>query len=124
MTQNANHVILIGTVIQTWRYGNDRFVRLQMIRPAFAPIRSDGPSDLVNVVLPEAVSRGQNIAEGDELHVLGFIRNADREVSLLSLAKGITLPDELKTIKVKHIVTEVVATDWQKISDATNRSKK
>jgi hypothetical protein len=110
---DVNHVILIGTVLQTWSFGNDRGVRLQMRRPAFFPVRSDGPSDLVNVTLPEAVTRGQMIKEGDELHVTGFIRNSDRETSLASIAKGINLPDELKKTKVKQIVTEVVAVQWQ-----------
>ena len=113
MTHHVNHVILIGTVLQTWSFGNDRGVRLQMRRPAFFPVRSDGPSDLVNVILPEAVTRGQSVKEGDELHVMGFVRNADRETSLASIAKDVKLPDELKKVKVKQIVTEVVAVEWQ-----------
>ena len=113
MTQHVNHVILIGTVLQTWLFGSDRGVRLQMRRPAFFPVRSDGPSDLVNVILPEAVTRGQVVAEGDNLHITGFIRNADRETPLASIAKGINLPNELKKVRVKQIVTEVVAVEWQ-----------
>jgi hypothetical protein len=113
MTHHANHVILIGTALQTWSYGNDRGVRLQMRRPAFFPIRSDGPCDLVNVVLPEAVTRGQNVAEGDALHVTGFIRNAERETPLAAIARGLDLPDRLKKARVKQIVTEVIATEWQ-----------
>ena len=53
MTQHVNSVILIGTALQTWWYGSDRGVRLQIRRPAFFPVRCDGPSDLVNVILPE-----------------------------------------------------------------------
>ena len=113
MTHHVNHVILIGTVLQAWSFGNDRGIRLRMRRPAFFPVRSDGPSDLVNVVLPEAVTRGQVVREGDELHVTGFVRNADRETPLASIAKGMKLPDELKKAKVKQIVTEVVAVQWQ-----------
>ncbi len=113
MTHHVNHVILVGTVLQTWSYGNDRAVRLQMRRPAFFPVRSDGPSDLVNVILPEAVTRGQKVEAGDELHITGFVRNADRETSLASIAKGLKLPEELKSMKVKQIVTEVVAVEWQ-----------
>lgn len=113
MTHHVNHVILIGAVLQTWSFGNDRGVRLQMRRPAFFPVRSDGPSDLVNVILPEAVTRGQVVQEGDDLHVMGFVRNADRETPLASIAKGVKLPDELKSVKVKQIVTEVVAHQWQ-----------
>ena len=113
MTHHVNHVILIGTVLQAWSYGSDRGVRLQMHRPAFFPVRSDGPSDLVNVILPEAVTRGQVVAEGNELHITGFIRNADRETPLASIAKGIDLPNELKKVRVKQIVTEVVAVEWQ-----------
>jgi len=113
MTHHVNHVILIGNVLQTWSFGNDRGVRLQMRRPAFFPLRIDGPSDLVNVILPEAVTRGQVVSEGDELHVTGFVRNADRETSLASIARGVKLPDDLKSLKVKQIVTEVVAIQWQ-----------
>lgn len=113
---HVNHVILIGTVLQTWLFGSDRGIRLQMRRPAFFPVRSDGPSDLVNVILPEAVTRGQVVVEGDNLHITGFIRNADRETSLGSIARGIKLPEELKKAKVKQIVTEVVAVEWQIIS--------
>ena len=113
MTHHVYHVILIGTVLQTWSFANDRGVRLQMRRPAFFPVRSDGPSDLVNVILPEAISRGQSIQTGDVLHVMGFVRNADRETSLVSIAKDVKLPDELKKVKVKQIVTEVVAVEWQ-----------
>jgi hypothetical protein len=113
MTHHVNHVILIGTVLQTWSFANDRGVRLQMRRPAFFPVRSDGPSDLVNVILPEAVTRGQSVKEGDELHITGFVRNADRETSLASIAKDVKLPEELKKVKVKQIVTEVVAVEWQ-----------
>lgn len=113
MSQHVNHVILIGVVLQTWSYGNDRGVRLQMRRPAFFPVRTDGPSDLVNVIIPEAVTRGQILKEGDELHITGFIRNEDRETSLASIARGIELPANLKDAKIKQIVTEVVAIQWQ-----------
>ena len=113
MIHHVNHVILIGTILQTWSFANDRGVRLQMRRPAFFPVRSDGPSDLVNVILPEAVTRGQSVKEGDELHITGFVRNADRETSLASIAKDVKLPEELKKVKVKQIVTEVVAVEWQ-----------
>jgi hypothetical protein len=84
-----------------------------MRRPAFFPVRTDGPSDLVNIIIPEAVTRGQILKEGDELHITGFIRNEDRETSLASIARGIELPANLKDAKVKQIVTEVVAIQWQ-----------
>jgi hypothetical protein len=54
---HVNHGILVGRVLQTWTYENDRGVRLLMRRAAFLPLRSDGSSNLVNVVLPEAVTR-------------------------------------------------------------------
>lgn len=120
MSPHANHVFLIGSVLQTWSFGNDRGVRLQMRRPAFFPLRSDGPSDLVNVVLPEAVTRGQLVAVGDELHITGFIRNAERETPLAAIAKGIDLPESLKKAKVKQIVTEVVAINWQIVASSTS----
>ena len=118
MNHHVNHVILVGRVLQTWTYENDRGVRLLMRRATFLPLRSDGPSDLVNVILPEAAARGQVVKENDELHITGFIRNADREVTLASITKGIELPTELKKTRIRQIVTEVVAVDWQIITEA------
>ena len=117
MNHHVNHVILVGRVLQTWTYENDRGVRLLMRRAMFLPLRSDGPSDLVNVILPEAAARGQVVKENDELHITGFIRNADREVTLASIARGIELPNELKKTRIRQIVTEVVAVDWQIITE-------
>jgi hypothetical protein len=112
-THHVNHVVLVGRVLQTWQFENDRCARLQMHRPVFVPSRADGPSDLVNVVLPEAVARGQMVKEGDELHVEGFLRNADRDVLLSNLLKQEDLPAKWQKTRVKQIVTEVVATNWQ-----------
>ena len=117
MNHHVNHVILVGRVLQTWTYENDRGVRLLMRRATFLPLRSDGPSDLVNVILPEAAARGQVVKENDELHITGFIRNADREVTLTSITRGIELPSELKKTRIRQIVTEVVAIDWQIITE-------
>ena len=117
MNHHVNHVILVGRVLQTWTYENDRGLRLLMRRATFLPLRSDGPSDLVNVILPEAAARGQVVKENDELHITGFIRNADREVTLASITKGIELPYELKKTRIRQIVTEVVAVDWQIITE-------
>ena len=117
MNHHVNHVILVGRVLQTWTYENDRGVRLLMRRATFLPLRSDGPSDLVNVILPEAAARGQVVKDNDELHITGFIRNADREVTLASITKGIELPYELKKTRIRQIVTEVVAVDWQIITE-------
>jgi hypothetical protein len=117
MNHHVNHVILVGRVLQTWTYETDRGVRLLMRRATFLPLRSDGPSDLVNVILPEAAARGQVVKENDELHITGFIRNADREVTLASMTKGIELPYELKKTRIRQIVTEVVAVDWQIITE-------
>jgi hypothetical protein len=117
MNHHVNHVILVGRVLQTWTYENDRGVRLLMRRATFLPLRSDGPSGLVNVILPEAAARGQVVKENDELHITGFIRNADREVTLASIARGIELPYELKKTRIRQIVTEVVAVDWQIITE-------
>ncbi len=111
MSFHVNHVTLIGKTLKTWTYGNDRVVRLQILRPGFYPPRAGGSHDLVTVVLPEAKSRGMVVEEGDDLHIEGFIRNDDREISLHSLAK-INTP-ELKEMKVRQIVTEVVAKDWR-----------
>ena len=110
---HINHVVLIGRVLQTWTFEDDRGVRLQMRRPVFIPPRTDGPSDLANVVLPEAVARGQVVKEGDELHVEGFLRNAERDVLLSSLLKSTDLPAKWQKTRIKQIVTEVVATNWQ-----------
>ncbi|MGB8215497.1 MAG: hypothetical protein WCE68_18250 [Anaerolineales bacterium] len=110
---HVNHVILVGKVLQTWSFEDDRGVRLQMRRAAFQPPRADGPSDLVIVILPGAIPRGQQVSEGDELHIEGFIRNTEREVLLSSLAKGIDIPANLKKTRVKQLVTEVVAINWQ-----------
>jgi hypothetical protein len=117
MNHHVNHVILVGRVLQTWTYENDRGVRLLMRRATFLPLRSDGPSDLVNVILPEAAARGQVVKENDELHITGFIRNADREVTLASIARGIELPSDLKKTRIRQIVTEVVAVNWQIITE-------
>lgn len=114
MTHHINHVILIGKVIQTWTYDGNRIVRLQMKRGSFLPKRAEGNSDLVNVVLPDAVSKGQSVEIGSELHVQGFIRSEDREVALSTLMKDV--PAILKDTKIRQIVTEVVALDWQIIS--------
>lgn len=111
---HANHVILIGKVIQTWKYDNHIVARLAMHRPVFLPLRDRGPqSDLVSVVLPDAVTRGQVIENEMELHVVGFIRSEDREIQLPSLLKDIEIPRKLQDVKVRQIVTEVVALDWQ-----------
>lgn len=111
MTHHVNHVIVIGKVIQTWTYGNNRIARIQMKRSTFQPKRAEGNSDLVNLVLPDAVSKGQVVSVGNELHITGFIRSEDREVELGSLMKDIPL--ELRDVKVKQIVTEVWAQEWE-----------
>ncbi len=115
-THHVNHVVLVGRVLQTWTFENDRGIRLQMRRPVFIPARPEGPSDLANVILPEAIPRGQMVKEGDELHVEGFLRNAERDVLLASLLKKADLPAKWQKTRVKQIVTEVVATNWQIIS--------
>ena len=55
---HVNCIILIGRVLQTRTFENDRGVRLQMRRAVIHPPRSDGSSDPVNVILLEAVTRG------------------------------------------------------------------
>jgi hypothetical protein len=111
MNHHINHVILIGKVIQTWTYNNNRIIRLQMKRGSFLPKRAEGNSDLVNVVLPDAVSKGQVVSIGDELHVQGHVRSEDREVALSSLMKEV--PAILKDTKIRQIVTEVAALEWE-----------
>jgi len=113
MTRQINHVILVGKVIQTWIYNGNRIVRLQMKRTSFIPKRTEGNSDLVNVILPDAVAKGQSADIGSELHVTGFVRSEDREVALASLIKEV--PQNLRDLKVKQIVTEVWATEWEMI---------
>ena len=109
----ANPVFLIGQVIQTWTYSDDRICRVSMQRASFAP--SGQASDLVNVIIPGAEKRGITIKKGDTLHLSGFIRNDDREVPLSKLTKN-KLPDELKDLKIKQIVTQVYASSWQLVS--------
>ena len=110
---HANHIFIIGKVLQTWTYSDDRICRVSMRRASFAP--SGQASDLVNVVIPGAEKRGISIKKGDTLHVVGFIRNEDRETPLSKITKE-KLPDELKDLKVKQIVTQVYASSWQLVS--------
>jgi hypothetical protein len=110
---HANHVFLIGQVIQTWTYSDDRICRVAMQRTSFQV--PGQVSDLVNIVIPGAVKRGIVIKKGDTLHVNGFIRNEDRETTLSKLTK-IKLPDEFKDLKIKQIVTQVYASNWQLVS--------
>ena len=110
---HANHVFLIGQVIQTWTYSDDRICRVAMQRTSFQV--PGQVSDLVNIVIPGAVKRGIVIKKGDTLHVNGFIRNEDRETPLSKLTKT-KLPDELKNLKIKQIVTQVYASSWQLVS--------
>ena len=112
-TTHANHVFLIGQVIQTWTYSDDRICRVVMQRTSFLP--PDQTSDLVNIIIPGAIKRGITIKKGDTLHVSGFIRNEDRETLLSKLTKT-KLPDALKDLKIKQIVTQVYASDWQLVS--------
>lgn len=112
MTHHVNHVVLVGKVIQTWIYNGNRIARLQMKRSAFLPHRPDGHSDLVNVVLPDALVKGQIVENGQELHVRGFVRSEDRDVSISSVIKE-EIPAAIKDLKIQQIVTEVFATDWQ-----------
>ena len=109
----ANHVFLIGQVIQTWTYSDDRICRVSMQRASFSP--SGQASDLVNVVIPGAEKRGINLKKGDILHLSGFIRNEDREVPQSKLTKK-KLPDNVKDLKIKQIVTQVYASSWQLVS--------
>ena len=127
MTHHANHVILIGQVLQTWRFGADLFARLQINRPAYYTSQ-DGPLDLVTVALPGAAAHGIDLSEGDELHVSGFLRNIERQVKLSDLYKRqgnsvrnlerkfSGLMEEFVATRVPQIVTEVVAVHWQKIT--------
>ena len=106
----ANHVFVIGQVIQTWTYSDDIVCRLSMKRASFEQPGQN--SDLVNVVIPGAVKQGITIKKGALLHVVGFIRNEDREVPLSKLTNA-ELPEGLKNLKIKQIVTQVFASRWQ-----------
>jgi hypothetical protein len=110
---HANHVFVIGKVIQSWIYDGNRVARVQMKRTTFMPPRNDGHSDLVNVVLPDAIARGMTVENGQEVHVRGFIRSEDRETPLQSIVKDVEFPKKFQDVKVRQIVTEVVALDWQ-----------
>lgn len=113
MTQHVNSVTLTGKALNSWEVGSDRMVRLSVRRPGFYPRREEGPNDLVTVVLPDAVLKGQVIKENAEIHLVGFIKNSDVQVTLASLAKGVELPPDLAQQRVKNILTLVVATQWQ-----------
>lgn len=114
MTQHVNTATLVGQVLATWEVGNDRHVRLSIRRPTFYPYRTEGPNDLVTVVLLDAVARGQMVKKEDEIYVQGFIRNEDVNVTLGSLTRGNDeIPPDVAQIRIKTIVTTVVATQWQ-----------
>lgn len=113
MTQHVNSVTLVGKVLNTWEVGPDRLARLSIRRPGFYPRREEGPNDLVTVVLPDAVLKGQTIKDDTEIHLVGFIKNSDAQVTLGSLAKGVELPPDIAQLRVKNIITLVVATQWQ-----------
>ena len=113
ISPQANHIFLIGQVIQTWTYSDDRICRVSIQRASFAP--SGQASDLVNVIISGAEKRGITIKKGDTLHVSGFIRNEDRDVPLSKLTK-MKLPGELKNLKIRQIVTQVYASNWQLVS--------
>lgn len=110
---HVNSVTLLGKVLSAWEVGSDRLVRLSIHRPGFYPRREAGPNDLVTVVLPDAVLKGQVVKENAEIHLVGFIKNEDAQVTLASLARGIELPPDLAQQRVKNIMTLVVATQWQ-----------
>ena len=98
MTHQINHVVLIGKVIQTWTYDGNRIVRLQMKRGSFLPKRTEGNSDLVNVVLPDAVSKGQVVEIGSELHAAAENIPFRELCRQMQIARG---PDEyLKPVNV------------------------
>jgi len=114
MSHHANTVILTGKIIQHWTYDNNVIARVQMARPIFYQRRKDGnSSDLVNVVLPDAVLRGQVVQVNQELHIQGYIHSEERETSLSSMLKGVKLDVQYSKLKVKQIVTEVIAQNWQ-----------
>lgn len=114
MSNHVNTVTLTGKVLQHWTYSNNIVVRLQMNRPVFYPKRTDGNmSDLVSVVLPDALLKGQNVQTGQEIHVQGYIHSEERETPLSSMVKDQPLDKTLSSIKVRQIVTEVIALNWQ-----------
>ena len=57
----------------------------------------------MNIILLEAVTCGQSAQAGDELHVTGFIRNADRKTPLATIAKGVKVSEELKKMRVADV---------------------
>jgi uncharacterized protein YdeI (BOF family) len=114
MSCHANSVVLTGKIIQHWTYDNNVIVRIQMARPIFYRRRKDGNlSDLVNVVLPDAVLQGQTVQVNQEMHVQGYIHSEERETLLSSMLKGVKLDEKYLKMKVRQIVTEVIAQNWQ-----------
>jgi len=102
MNHHVNHVILVGRVLQTWTYENDRG-RAPADAPRDLPAASLGWAFRPGECHPSGgAARGQVVKENDELHITGFIRNADREVTLASITKGIELPYELKKTRIRQ----------------------
>ena len=116
MSTHVNTVTLTGKILQHWTYSDNVIVRLQMIRPSFYPKRTDkNMSDLVSVVLPDAMLKGQSVQSGQEIHIQGFLHSEERETPLSSLLKDKKISNDLAEIKVCQIITEVIATNWQLI---------
>lgn len=114
MPNHVNTVTLTGRILQSWTYSNNLIVRLQMHRPSFYPKRTDSnSSDLVSVVLPDAILKGLSVQNGQEIHVQGFVQSEERETPISSLVKDTTLDKQLVAIKVRQIITEVIAVNWQ-----------
>ena len=114
MSPHVNTVTLIGKILQHWTYSDNIIVRLQMIRPSFYPKRTDkNMTELVSVVLPDAILKGQSVQIGQEVHVQGLIHSEERETSISSLVKDPNLEKKLAAIKVRQIITEVIAINWQ-----------
>lgn len=114
MSTHVNTVILMGKILQHWTYSDNIIVRLQMLRPSFYPKRTDkNISDLVSVVLPDAILKGQSVQNGQEIHVQGLVHSEERETPISSLVKDQHLDAILAAIKVRQIITEVIAVNWQ-----------
>ncbi len=114
MSNHVNTVTLTGKILQHWMYSDNIIVRLQMVRPSFYPKRTDrNMSDLVSVVLPDAMLKGQSVQVGQEIHVQGLVHSEERETPISSLVKDPNLDKKLATIKVRQIITEVFAINWQ-----------
>ena len=122
-----NSIQVTGHVTSTWRYGEDRFVRLAVGRGPALPSKmededKDGKlvrrdSDYISVRLPARLFGGVPVdfKKGQHLEVVGFLQSRDYFETLTTYLKraqgNMQLPDDFdpSTIRRKRSAVEIVA---------------